>query len=288
MENSDETQGNRRMGFWRRLGRWFARRFGDRSGGTGTVNGTASSAGAAVAPVPPLSESADAGDPLRIPAQGEVFDFHVRVEATWTAEVPSLADLRERTGRHAESVRRAVRDRIWAVGRDHLPHRAGAAESAMTATLPPEFCFDDSGTLLRCQARLRVRPDPRVLAHLLPYWKRYLSMDAEHMLGELRLGQTEGLAVRWRQVLNDQFGGALGELVLPFAARLTGDLEFAKVMKGLDEERHRARVRLAEVLDQAAKGHSRVGLFEFAETALAAFRRDQGLPDPLPSPGGGT
>jgi hypothetical protein len=193
--------------------------------------------------------------------------------------VPDLTTLRESAGRQVESVRRAVRDLIWPIGRDHLPYLAGDAEIAMSATLPPEFCFDDAGTTIRCKVRLRVRPEARALEYLLPFWRRYIEIDAEHMLRERHADQVAALAARWRGILNDQVGVDLGDLAIPHAASLT-DTAFAKAVGAMENRRTESRNELAKVLDQAVKNNNRLGLFEFAETyeaLLKAFLRQQGL-----------
>jgi hypothetical protein len=234
----------------------------------------------AAAPEPPLTESIDAGLPLGIPAMGEAYDFQVQVEATWIATVSDLADLRSRAERHVESVRRAVRDVVWQVGRDFAPHQALEVERAMTEALPREFCFTDAGVSLRCQVKLRVRPDARVVEFLLPFSQNHVELAAKQVLMRLRADNVADLAVRWREILTDFAGQDLGDLVLPYAAQLA-DKPFAATVAGLETDRHQARAELANVLDRAAKSHTRVGLFEFAESyeaALHAFRRSQGLP----------
>ncbi|MEV4385877.1 hypothetical protein AB0J68_09115 [Micromonospora sp. NPDC049580] len=255
---------DRKPGFWRRL---WDRLTGRASEPRGEQPASPPPAGA---PVSPLTESIDAGAPLAIPAMGEAYDFQVQVEATWSAAVTDLGDLRTRADRHTESVRRAVREVVWQVGRDFAPHRALDAERAMGRALPAEFCFTDAGVSLRCQVRLRVRPDARVVEVLLPY-----------SLMRVRADNVEAVAVRWRDILTGFAGQEVGDLVLPYAAQLA-DKPFAASVTGLENARDQARNDLADVLDRAAKSHTRVGLFEFAESyeaALHAFRRSQGLSD---------
>jgi hypothetical protein len=240
---------------------------------------------ASAAPLTPIDVCADAGELLTIPALGEVFDFQVQIEATWSAAVSDYATLRLCADRQAESVRRAVLEKIWPLGRDHAPHLAGDAERAMSRALPEEFCFSGAdGVTLRCKPRLRVRPDPRVLEHLLPHGKRGLDLDALHGLGEQRAAHVEALTQMWRTVLANLTGANLGDLVLGHAATLA-DTEFAKVVTTLEAHRSRSRLELAQVLDQAAQNHRSFGLFEFAEAyevARKAFVRSMGVPDPLP------
>jgi len=257
-----------RPGFWRRLWRRVTGRSrSPRLHFEGTPR--AENTTPIPAPLPVLSESIDAGRPLGIPAMGEAHDFQVQVEATWTAAVSDYTDLRSRADRYVESVRRAVRDRIWQVGREFAPHQALEVERAMVKKLPPEFCFTDGDVSLRCHVKLRVRPDARVVEVLLPY-----------SLMRVRADSVESTAVRWREIITTFAGQEVGDLVLPYAAQLA-DKPFAASMAGLENDRRRARVDLANVLDRAAKSANRVGLFEFAESyeaALSAFRRSQGLP----------
>ncbi|TDC49520.1 hypothetical protein E1258_27105 [Micromonospora sp. KC207] len=258
-------ESDRKPGFWRRL---WNRLTGRRPEARSEQPATATSPAASV-PITPLTESIDAGTPLAIPAMGEAYDFQVQVEATWSAAVTDLDDLRTRADRHSESVRRAVRDVVWQVGRAFAPHRALDAERAMVEALPADFCFTDAGVSLRCQVKLRVRPDARVVDVLLAY-----------SLMRVRADNVEAAAARWREILTGFTGQDVGDLVLPYAAQLT-DKPFAASVTGLENARHQARTDLADVLDRAAKSHTRVGLFEFAESyeaALHAFRRSQGLP----------
>ncbi|MEU8179908.1 hypothetical protein AB0B85_31135 [Micromonospora sp. NPDC049044] len=270
---TNHADDNDRSGFWRRLWRRITGR------PTGPGNRLPEPVRPPVQPDLPLTEVGDAGQPLAIPALGEAYDFQVQVEATWTAVAKDVDALRVRTDVQAESVRRAVRDKIWQVGRRFAPHDALEAERAMSAELPAELCFTDADGTLRCKVTLRVRPDARVVEHLLPFSQSYLEMTSRQVLMLLRAEQVEELAGRWREVLSGFVGQDVGDLVLPYAAQLT-DKPFAASVTGLEADRRRARAELAEVLDRAAKSHTRVGLFEFAESyeaALQSFRRSQGL-----------
>lgn len=277
MATNDATDA--KPGFWARLWRGF----------TGGPVDPTSSRGTAVEPAPaakPFRESGRAGEPLAVPAMGEAYDFQVQVDATWTAATAGQEELRERSGRHIEAVRRAVLGSIWQVGREFAPHQALDAEKAMTGMLFREFCFDDDGVSLRCQVRLQVRPDPRVVEALLPFSKSYVEIAAKHEVMRLHADNVETLAGQWRDILAGFAGHEAGDLVFPYAARLA-DKPFAESVTALENDRRRARAELAEVLDRAAKSHTRVGLFEFAESyesALHAFRRSQGLSDDTSAP----
>ena len=267
------TTQEKQRGLWSRIWGWLK--------GETTEDGSAprKSAPPPAAALPQLTQVVDAGQPLAIPAQGEAYDFEVQVEATWTGAASDLDALHARSSQQAEGVRQAVRDKIWQVGRMFAPHEALKAERAMTQELPSELCFTDTDGSLRCNVKVRVRPDARVVQHLLPFSQRYLDSVSNQVLQLKRADHAEELAARWREVLSGFVGQDVGDLVLPYAAQLT-DKSFAASVIGLETDRRTARAELAEVLDRAAKSHTRVGLFEFAETyetALQAFRRSQGL-----------
>ncbi|GIF43081.1 hypothetical protein [Actinoplanes xinjiangensis] len=268
------TSQEKRPGLWSRFWGWLKG-----APASGPTRRSTEQAPPPPSPLPPLTQVADAGQPLAIPAMGEAYDFEVQVEATWTAVATDLDALNTRSGRQAEGVRQAVRDKIWQVGRSFGPHEALDAERAMTERLPHELCFTDTEGSLRCSVKVRVRPDARVIQHLLPYSQRYLDAVSNQVLLLKRADLVEELADRWRDVLAEFLDQEVGDLVLPYAAQLT-DKSFAVAVSGLESDRRTARAELAEVLDRAAKSHTRVGLFEFAETyeaALLAFRRSQGL-----------
>lgn len=266
------TKQEKRRGVWSRIWGWLTGRTAD--GGLRPAQPAPP-----VPALPQLTQVADAGRPLAIPAMGEAYDFEVHIEATWTAAATDLDALSARSGKHTEGVRQAVRDRIWQVGRSFAPHQALDAEQAMTEKLPPELCFTDTDGSLRCNVKVRVRPDARVVQHLLPFSQRYLDAVSTQVLLLKRADHVEELAARWRKVFSEFVGQDVGDLVLPYAAQMT-DKAFAVSVSGLETDRRTARAELAEVLDRAAKSHIRVGLFEFAETyeaALQSFRRSQGL-----------
>jgi hypothetical protein len=267
------TSYGKRRGVWSRFWSWL-------TGEKIEHESEGPTSGPPPAPVlPSQREVVDAGLPLAIPAMGEAYDFEVQVEATWTGAAADLDALHTRTSRQVESVRQAVRDKVWRIGRDFAPHEALKAELAMAKVLTDDLCFTDIDGTLRCTVKVRVRPDARVVQHLLPFSQRYLDSESNQVLLLQRAGHVEELAERWQEVLSGFVGQEVGDLVRPYAAQLT-DKSFAASVSALEADRRDARAELADVLDRAAKSHTRVGLFEFAETyeaALQAFRRSQGL-----------
>ncbi len=262
----------RKAGFWRRI--WNA--IVDHPA---TSAPTTSQSGPPIAPQQSISEATDVGAPMEIPARGEVFNFLVQMEAVWSVDAKDIPDLHARTDRKAASAQRAVYDAIWAIGREYAPHQAQEAEEAMVERLRKPICFDDGGTQVRCEARVRVRSDPRVLTVLEPYWRRYVEMESEHLLGMLRADRVKERTEHWRTIMNELADVDFGDLVLPYAAQLT-DNAFADAVGSLENDRQRARVDLVTVLGNASKSHTRMGMFEFADAydkAIKAFKKSQGL-----------
>ncbi|AEB43135.1 hypothetical protein [Micromonospora maris] len=220
-----------------------------------------------------------AGDGAVITAlcAGDVFEFQVHTDLVWASREMSYATLTEQAREFGSSARDTVRERIWAVARTFSPYHCAEAEKAIQKELDGDWCYSGPNGKVRCRAKVRVLPDPRVREHLLPYALQQLDVEARATLGLLQAARFEMLTERWRDLLHD-----LGhDAKVGYAAQLT-DADFAAVV-GRYANHHRASVlELADVLRQAGKDHERVGMYEFAnayDKAVQAFCKQMGLDD---------
>lgn len=247
-------------GFWNGIVNWFRRR---RDWPSATV-----------------SERRTSTTPLIVPADGDVFHFKVNYEIIWTARGMSHSTLLRRADTYATSAEYTLLSQIWSIGRQYLPQHPEAAECGMNDALTEGWCYDD-GTV-SCSATVQVIPDERVVAKQLPLWERLVEMDLEHRVQLRRIGITDDLLTRWRDLIE-----RFGDSPLVIHAAILADKELAAVMRGLNTERKANAQELAEVLREASNAHVHVGLFEFAnayDTALRSFEREAGLPAGTVSP----
>ncbi|HET8642439.1 MAG TPA: hypothetical protein VFM37_10900, partial [Pseudonocardiaceae bacterium] len=213
-------------GFWRGIAGWFRRRRDW--------------------PSTQVSERRTSTEPLIVPADGDVFHFRVNYEIIWTARGMSHSALLRRADNYTASAQYTLHGRVWPIGRRYLPQHPEAAEQAMNRTLTEGWCYDD-GTV-SCSASVQVVPDERVLAKQLPLWERLVEMDLEHRVQLRRLGITEDLLTRWRDLIK-RFDD---DRPLVIHAAMLADKELAVVLRGLNTERRANAKQLADVLREAS------------------------------------
>ncbi|MER7166188.1 hypothetical protein ABT336_08975 [Micromonospora sp. NPDC000207] len=207
--------------------------------------------------------------------KGDVFEFQVHTHLVWSTREMTYDDLTTQAAEYSSSAQDTVRERIWKVARGFSPYHAAQAEEEMQKALESDWCYSGVRGKVRCAARVRVLPDPRVREHLLPYARQELDVEANATLGGLRAARFEAMILRWRKLIE-----TLGhEAVVRYAAQLT-DRPFADVVTRYGEDRRAAVQELVDVLGQASRDHEHVGLYEFADAydqAVQAFRKQMGL-----------
>lgn len=241
-------------GFWNSIRNWF--RGGNRNWSSVTV-----------------SERRTSTAPLIVPADGDAFHFRVNYEIIWTARGMSHSTLLRRADEYAASAERTLFTRVWPIGRGYLPQHPQAAEVGMNQELTEGWCYDD-GTV-SCSTTVQVLPDERVVTKQLPLWEQLVEMDLKHRVELRRIGITDDLLTRWRDLIE-----RFGDSPLVIHAAVLADTELATVLRGLNNERTAKATELADVLREASNAHVHVGLFEFAnayDTALRSFEREAGL-----------
>ncbi|MFI9079726.1 hypothetical protein ACIGW8_25200 [Streptomyces sioyaensis] len=229
-------------------------------------------------------ELSPAEEALWVAARGDVFTFELVPHFRWSSREMTLDVLRERAAVHEEAARGKLLRRAWAIARTCDPGDPVAAEKAVNKELRSGWCYNDDKGLIRCRPSVRIRIDPALREHVLPFHLAEIRLKEEHRLGELKADQVQARTERWLQVMSqlellDTLGPAERRLLVPFAAALA-DEDFCKVMHALKNTRRNGAEALAEVLTAAAKHHEQVGLFEYAnayDKALSEFCRQMGL-----------
>lgn len=234
---------------------------------------------------------------LTVPAEGEMFDFHLLPYFRWTSSTLSYAELHQRVVRLEPGARAKLVRRAWTVSRNHPPEDPEAAEKAINRELRAGWCYEDGKHLIRCRPRVGVRMDPALRELVQPFRLTERRMREEHDLLRLKAEQAQALTDVWLKVIAEL--EELGELtpakgttpakrvlsaaqlqfLVPLASELA-DKDFATTMSRLREARHSGTRVLAEVLAEATRNHERVGLFEFAnayDKALGSYCQQMGL-----------
>ncbi|MEV6707404.1 hypothetical protein [Micromonospora wenchangensis] len=206
--------------------------------------------------------------------QGDVYEFQVHTTLVWSAFLP-YRDLVAEADEFTASARDTVRERIWEVARRFSPYQSVEAEQAIQEALTPQWCYRSAAGMVRCRAKVRVLPDPRVRDHLLPFEQRKLDVEANTTLALLRADRFEQVARRWQQLF-DTLGH---DAMVAYAAQLA-DPAVSAVVTNLVNQRRAGAVQLVDVLREASKDHENIGLYEFAsayDAALQTLRRQMHL-----------
>ncbi|GAB3150627.1 hypothetical protein GCM10027290_38470 [Micromonospora sonneratiae] len=218
-------------------------------------------------------------EPMTVLCQGDVFEFQVYVDLLWSTHVMPYEELTHQAREYTASARDTVRERAWKVARAYSPYQAVEAEAAIQAELDSGWCYSDDAGLVRCTAKVRVLPDPRVREHLRPFSLLELEVEAEASLGRLRVERLGELTHRWQKLFEEIGHGP----TVVHAAQMTKP-DFATVVARLAGQRRDSATKLIDLLHQTTKDHQHLGLYEFAnayDSALQAFRKQMGLDDSL-------
>ncbi|MFJ6168312.1 hypothetical protein ACIQH6_24555 [Micromonospora orduensis] len=226
---------------------------------------------------PPASET-----PVVVPAQGDVYDFHVFVQLRWDS--PSrhfdLDEIEDESAAYQDIARQRTTQAVWRQARSLDPLDPAGAEKLLNETLAGGFCWPKANPDLRCRPSIRVIIDPRLREQKAPLELRRIEQQLAMARDEIVRERTE----RWLHGFQEleQFqhlGKDERQFLVPFAASLV-DADLAKVTGALADERRSRYDELVGVLAQAVRDHERVGLFEFAnayDKALRAFCRQMGI-----------
>jgi ribosomal protein L36 len=196
--------------------------------------------------------------PFFVPAQGDVFDFEVTLKITWRGSSVTRDQLREMATRDQHRVYWTLRNRIVDVSRNFQPHRALDLERQLNETLDQT---QKECALVRRKAKVRVLPEERVREKLRPYWERRIEMDSDHELRLHRLEQVHKLTREWSEVLEQ-----LHQKPFAVPGAKLAEKELATIMEDVTREEQRLLKELLGLLEKASRGHSTLGLYEYAET----------------------
>ncbi|MET8041890.1 hypothetical protein ABZU25_13645 [Micromonospora sp. NPDC005215] len=220
--------------------------------------------------------------PIVVPAQGDVYDFHVLVQLRWDS--PSrhfdLDEIEDESAAYQDIARQRTTQAVWRQARSLDPLDPAGAETLLNEMLAAGFCWPRTNPDLRCRPWVRVMIDPRLREQKAPLELRRIEQQVGMARDEVVRERTE----RWLHAFQEleQFrhlGKDERQFLVPFAASLV-DADLARVTAALASERRSRYDELVGVLAQAVRDHERVGLFEFAnayDKALRAFCRQVGV-----------
>ncbi|MFK0151508.1 hypothetical protein ACIQVK_05405 [Streptomyces sp. NPDC090493] len=239
-----------------------------------------------VEPVRPeaYAELAPAAEPLRLAAEGDVFEFQVLPHFRWHSRDMPVEQLRRRAGALAAEARDELLKRSWSLARTCDPVDPVRAEQLINSELSDGWCYEDEEGLVKCRPTVRIRIDPALRDRMRPARLEAQAMKEALDLGLLKAAHARQLTDEWLQVIvaledSGELTPTQRQFLVPFAAVLA-DGDFAAATDALRTVRRTGAVALANVLDQATKNHEQIGLFEFAnayDKAASSFRQQMGL-----------
>ncbi|MEU9066656.1 hypothetical protein AB0E06_07275 [Streptomyces sp. NPDC048109] len=221
---------------------------------------------------------------LRLAARDGVFEFEVLPSARLTSHDMSEESLNHRRRDLSDAVVKEILRRAWPIARSCDPDAPAEAENLINTEIADGWCYESLEGLVKCRPTVRVRVDPVLRDRIRPIRLEEQVMREEHRLGILKASHTQELTETWLKVLRrlegaDELTREQRQFLVPFVAALS-DNEFAAAMKDLRAARRQGARNLADVLQQAARNHEQIGLFEFAKAydkALNSFSQQMGL-----------
>ncbi len=194
------------------------------------------------------------------PAKGDVFNFEIQVTIIWHGEGVTRAQLKELVATQKSQIFWKLHRRVTEVARGFPPHEALELEQQLREQFAQSQNIDES-VLVRWEAKFRVLPEERVRERLRPYWESRIELDSKHDLDLRQAEHVDKLTRRWSEVLEQLHGKRFSVE----AAQLAQG-EFAKIMKELKDQEEDLFKDLLALLRDAARGHSTLGLYEYAQT----------------------
>ncbi len=197
--------------------------------------------------------------PMAVPAEGDVFNFHVFPWVTWHGDCLTQDQLIEIAVRKEGEIHTLLLQKISDVSREYPPHHALALEQHLNGRFsqPQPLSY---GVMLRWEARVQVRPEGRVQDKLRPYLEQRMEMDSKQYIELHRVQLVDELTRSWSEVLQ-----RLRAQPLTLQAAKLAEQEFAKILAELGEEENAALDKLRALLREASSGHNDLGLYEYAE-----------------------
>lgn len=197
--------------------------------------------------------------PMAVPAEGDVFNFHVFPWVTWHGDGLTQDQLIEIADRQEGEIRTLLMQEISDVSRTYLPHHALALEQHLNGRFsqPQSLGY---GVMLRWEARVQVLPEGRVQEKLRPYLEQRMEMDSDQYLKLRRAELVDELTQRWSEVLQ-----RLRNQPFTLQAAKLAEQEFAKIIEELGKKESDALEKLRVLLKDASSGHNDLGLYEYAE-----------------------
>lgn len=197
--------------------------------------------------------------PMAVPAEGDVFNFHVFPWVTWYGDGMTQDQLIEIVARQEEEIRTLLLQEITDVSRRQPPHHALELEQLLNARFgrPQSLGY---GVMLRWEARVQVLPEARVQDKLRPYLEQRMEMDSKQYIELHRVQLVDELTRSWSEVLQ-----RLRAQPYTLQAAKLAEQEFAKILEELGKEENAALDKLRALLKEASSGHNDLGLYEYAE-----------------------
>jgi hypothetical protein len=197
---------------------------------------------------------------MTVPAEGDVFQFHVHPVVAWRGDNITYEQLRQMADSQEQWIVGELRHHVMEHSRRYGPHQALELERYLNDGFR-RYEPKTYGVAVRWQAKVRVHPEDRVREKLRPYIERRIEMDNDQCLHLRRVELVDELTRRWSEALGELHGK-------PFttqAAKLA-EVEFAKIIGDLKAEEQGLFDGLKDLLEKAGRGHRELGLFEYAET----------------------
>ncbi|GAA0398043.1 hypothetical protein Acor_34890 [Acrocarpospora corrugata] len=213
------------------------------------------------------------------PTKDDAYQFDVVVRLQWTGTGHcSLLALNAEIDRSRERFRWFVNDTVRQIARGFKPYRPEEAEAAVNARLHGVRVVEN-GIHLECTAVTRVVPPQAVVQQLQQVWQQRLEREAGHESAVREIGTLIELRTHWRQFLSD----GMEDWITPYAVRLAGHENLAKVTDAMLADRHKAAQELLERINRLVDAQQAANVFDFVQGSDTVLRRTLemlGLPVP--------
>ena len=196
------------------------------------------------------AERRDAPAPIRVSAQGHVYDFIIHASFTWSSDRLRQETLSGYAHYYMPDVVLRLTHLAAERAGNFAPHQAADLQADLQRKLAKKcpWRYDRGDVVVECQPHVRVELDERVKQLVMPYSKQRIKLDCELNVALRRADHFERLSLRWLTILEKPVDGSVAG-----GAGQTANKDLAQAVQRMVAEHKAALRRLKDLLDETLR-----------------------------------
>ncbi|MEH0841056.1 hypothetical protein V6U81_01505 [Micromonospora sp. CPCC 205711] len=188
--------------------------------------------------------------PIRVSAQGHVYDFIIHASFTWSSDRLRQETLSGYANYYMPDVVLRLTHLAAERAGNFPPHQAADLEADLQRKLAKKcpWRYDRGDVMIKCQPYVRVELDERVKQLVMPYWRQRIKLDCELDVALRRANHFERLSLQWLTILEGSVDGSVAG-----GAGQAANRDLAHAVQRMVAEHKAALRRLRDLLDETLR-----------------------------------